>query len=77
VSPPHLKGKQATAANEDEFVTPNSLGKYVYVTIMSLPPERRPTQKPVRKVEESGDLLLAYYPELIRSGKLVKKTEPN
>ena len=40
---------------------------------MSLPPERRPIQKPVRKVEESGDIVLAFYPEFVRSGRLVQK----
>jgi hypothetical protein len=39
----------------------------VYNRIMSLPPEERPMQKPIRKVEQSGDIILAYYPELAKS----------
>ena len=64
-----MKGKQAQAVNDEGCVTPESLGKYVYNTIMSLPQEKRPTQKPIRKVEESGDIVLAYYPELRRTSK--------
>jgi hypothetical protein len=64
-----LKGKQAQAVNDEGCVTPESLGKYVYNTIMSLSQEKRPTQKPIRKVEELGDIVLAYYPELRRTSK--------
>ena len=68
-----MKGKQIGAIDDEGFVTPDSLSKYVYNTIMSLPPEKRPTQKPVRKVEESGDIVLAYYAALIKSGNLAQK----
>jgi uncharacterized caspase-like protein len=45
-----LKGKQAGAIDDEGYVTPDSLSKYVYNTIISLLPEKRPIQKPVRKV---------------------------
>jgi hypothetical protein len=47
-------------------VTVDSLSKYVYNTMMSLPPSKRPKQKPIRKVEASGDIVLASYPQLVR-----------
>jgi hypothetical protein len=72
-----LKGKQAAAVDEEGFVTPDSLGRYVYNAIMSLPPERRSMQKPVRKVEESGDIALAYYPQFRRIGKIDLQTRQN
>jgi Zinc finger, C2H2 type len=72
-----LNGKQAAAVDEDGFVTPDSLGRYVYNSIMSLPPERRSMQKPVRKVEESGDIALAYYPEFRRTEKMDPRARQN
>jgi hypothetical protein len=33
---------------------------------MSLPPEERPMQKPIRKVQQSGDIVLAYYPQFLK-----------
>ena len=47
-------------------VTPYSLGSYVYKAILNLPPKKRPKQKPVTKVEASGDIILAEYPELAK-----------
>jgi hypothetical protein len=32
---------------------------------MSLPPDKKPKQKPIRKVEASGDIVLAHYPNFI------------
>lgn len=61
-----LKGSEG-ALDVNGCVTVDSLSKYVYDTIMSFPPGRRPKQKPVRKVEASGDIILAYYPELVKS----------
>lgn len=61
-----LKGNQAAAIDDKGCVTPDSLSKYVYNTIMSLPPEKRPIQRPVRKVEDSGEIVLAYYPQFVR-----------
>ena len=47
-------------------ITPYSLGSYVYKVIMNLPPKKRPKQKPITKVEASGDIILASYPNLVR-----------
>jgi uncharacterized protein YjbI with pentapeptide repeats len=45
-------------------VTPQSLGKYIYRAIMSLPLDKRPRQIPITRAEESGNIILASYPEL-------------
>ncbi len=58
-----LKGTIESVDKEGN-VTPQSLGKYIFKAMMSLPIEKRPKQKPVTKAEESGDVILAYYPEL-------------
>jgi tetratricopeptide (TPR) repeat protein len=42
-------------------VTPDSLGNYVYKEILNLPPDKRPKQKPIRKTEASGEVILAHY----------------
>ena len=57
-----LRGNEKAVDNSG-CITPDSLGKYVYNTMMSLPIEKRPHQKPVKKAEESGDIILAYYPQ--------------
>jgi tetratricopeptide (TPR) repeat protein len=54
------------AVDSNGCVTPDILGKYVYDKIMSLTPEQGPVQKPIRKVEQSGDIVLACYPHLAR-----------
>ena len=46
-------------------VTPYTLGNYVYRSIMNLPQNKRPKQKPIIKAEAAGDIILAYYPELV------------
>lgn len=51
-----LKGGEG-ALDINGCVTVDSLSKYVYNTIMSLPPGKRPKQKPIRKVEASGDII--------------------
>jgi uncharacterized protein YjbI with pentapeptide repeats len=45
-------------------VTPDSLGKYAYKEIMSLPLDKRPRQKPITKADGSANIILASYPEL-------------
>jgi uncharacterized caspase-like protein len=59
-----LKGEVAEEIDENGYVTVDSLSRSVYHTIMSLPPDKRPKQKPVRKIEASGDIVVAYYPHL-------------
>jgi uncharacterized protein YjbI with pentapeptide repeats len=44
-------------------VTPESLGKYIDKRIVELPGN---AQRPIRKVEASGDIVLAYYPKLLK-----------
>lgn len=63
-----LEGLRGNKSSVDDrgYVTADSLGKYVYNSIMSLPSERRPKQKPIRKIEASGDIVLAYYPQFAR-----------
>jgi len=55
-----LKGGNGEAVNLEGYVTPYTLGNYVYNGITS--EDRR--QKPITKTEMSGDIILAYYPEL-------------
>ena len=68
-----LKGNEETVDNYG-YVTPDSLGRYVYNKIMSLPPEERPIQKPIRKVQQSGDIILAYYPQFLKPRKENSRT---
>ena len=60
-----LSGEDEEAVDKDGNVTVDTLGKYVYNKIMSLPADKRPKQKPIRKVEASGDIILAHYPKFI------------
>jgi tetratricopeptide (TPR) repeat protein len=50
--------------NSNGFVTVDTLSNYIYDKFMELPENKRPKQKPLRKVEASGDIILAYYPQL-------------
>jgi hypothetical protein len=61
-----LRGNEKSVDVEGN-VTPYSLGSYVYRTILNLPAKRRPKQKPITKVEASGDIILASYPNLVKS----------
>ncbi len=54
------------AIDEEGNVTPDTLGKYVYREIVNLPEGKRPKQKPIRKVEAGGDIILAQFPELVK-----------
>jgi hypothetical protein len=60
-----LSGEDEEAIDKYGNVTVDTLGKYVYNKIMSLPLDKKPKQKPIRKVEVSGDIVLAHYPPLI------------
>jgi tetratricopeptide (TPR) repeat protein len=61
-----LKGLRGNTESIDSEgnVTPQSLGNYVIRAIMGLPPDERPRQRPMIKTEESGNVILASYPEL-------------
>jgi uncharacterized protein YjbI with pentapeptide repeats len=61
-----LKGNQNSVDSYGN-VTVDTLGKYVYDSIMSLPEQKRPNQKPIRKLEVGGTILLANFPELAKS----------
>jgi uncharacterized protein YjbI with pentapeptide repeats len=58
-----LKGNTQSVDNEGN-VTPLSLGSYVYKTIRSLSPDKRPKQTPKAMGEGSGNVILASYPKL-------------
>lgn len=68
-----LRGNQKVV---DDYgrITAASLGRYIYNTIMSLSPERRPKQKPIVKMELSGEIILAHYPEYSRNTTPVTPT---
>jgi tetratricopeptide (TPR) repeat protein len=59
-----LSGKEELAIDKDGYVTVETLSKYLYNTILDLPVEKRPKQTPIRKVEASGDIVLAYFPQI-------------
>ena len=59
-----LDGLAGKAVGSDGCVTPALLGKYIYDKIVSLPTEQRAGQRPITKVEQSGDIVLAYYSRL-------------
>jgi hypothetical protein len=71
-----LKGNTESVDNEGN-VTPQSLGRYVYRAIMSLPPEKRPKQTPFTRAEGSGDLILAPHPEFARKAQCVNIKQAN
>ena len=64
-----LKGTEKSV-DSDGNITPYSLGNFIYRSILNLPARKRPKQKPITKVEASGDIILASYPNLSKS-KLV------
>jgi Caspase domain/Bacterial Ig domain len=70
-----LKGTEKSV-DADGNITPYSLGNYVYRSILNLPPKKRPKQKPITKVEASGDIILASYPNLARSREAVRTIGP-
>lgn len=54
-----LKGGNGAAVNEHGIVTPSKLSNYIYQNIPLLK-----QQKPITKTAMSGDIIIAYYPEL-------------
>jgi hypothetical protein len=61
-----LRGNEKSV-DSDGNITPYSLGNYIYRSILNLPARKRPKQKPITKVEASGDIILASYPNLIKT----------
>jgi Flp pilus assembly protein TadD len=58
-----LKGHKE-AVNNDGYVTPETIGKFIHRKIVSLPSDRRPKQTPLSKGEASGEIVLTEYPHL-------------
>ena len=54
-----LKGNAPEVIDKYGNITVDSIGKYLYNTITTLPLHQRPMQKPIRKIEASGDIVLA------------------
>jgi len=55
------------SVDKNGYVTPFTLGNYVDKTIRNLPPDRRPRQKPILKIESSGEVILAYYRQFAKT----------
>jgi len=53
-----LSGEEEEAVDEKGYVTPEKLGSYVFKKMRFL----ETPQKPIKKVEGSGEIYLAYYP---------------
>jgi tetratricopeptide (TPR) repeat protein/streptogramin lyase len=58
-----LKGNKKSVDGSGK-VTADTLGKYVHRAIVNLPPEKRPKQTPIRKIEVGDEIVLAHYPKL-------------
>jgi tetratricopeptide (TPR) repeat protein len=69
-----LRGKEDTI-DANGYVTVDSLSKYVYNAIMSLPSDKRLKQRPIRKIEASGDIILAHYPRSITTLKTISPSK--
>jgi uncharacterized protein YjbI with pentapeptide repeats len=54
-----LKGANGKSVDKDGMVTPESLINYIDSEIDNLPPEKRPQQTPVRKIEVAGKIVLS------------------
>jgi len=59
-----LKGGDGKSVDENGNVTPEKLSNYVIDKLDNLPDNERPKQRPIRKIEASGDIILAEYPNL-------------
>jgi len=57
-----LNGSEPLAVDEHGYITPYSLGKYVYKKMIDFAKDQRPT----RKVDGSGDIFLAEYKHLAK-----------
>jgi len=60
-----LRGNELSVDNNGN-VTAESLGKYVFASVMNRPQDKRPRQTPIRKIEAVGEIILTSYPELRR-----------
>jgi len=62
-----LRIANGAAVDNSGGVTPDSLGKYVYDKVT----DASPNQKPIRKVEASGDTILRIIPILQEPQKMI------
>jgi hypothetical protein len=64
-----LEGLKENELSVDIYgnVTVDTLGIYVYNSITSLSEQKGPKQKPIRKVEAGGNIVLIQYPQLAKS----------
>jgi uncharacterized caspase-like protein len=60
-----LRGKPQSIDNYGN-VTVDRLANYVYDTISSLPPDKKPNQMPIRNVEGGARIILGHYPDLVK-----------
>ena len=65
-----LKGNE-DSVNNDGCVTPDSLNRYIFRKIRSLPLDKRPYQKPSMKSEVSGDIILTLFNLRVMTPKFV------
>ena len=59
------------AMNEYGYVTAGSLAKFIYNGIMSLPVDRRPKQRPVTKMDISGEIVIVHYLQNFTNSKIM------
>jgi uncharacterized protein YjbI with pentapeptide repeats len=59
-----LKGAEGESVDDNGYVTPELLGSYINKKMEELPKIK---QKPIRKIEVTGLLILAYYPNLAKA----------
>ena len=62
-----LDGDREAVDNKGN-ITPDTLGRYVYDKVTST----CPNQKPIRKLESSGDIILATFPEMVEESSGVQ-----
>ncbi len=67
-----LNGEEG-AVDKNGYVTADSLGKFIYNGIMSLPVDTRPKQIPVRKMDISGEIVIVHYLQNSRNGKIMEQ----
>jgi hypothetical protein len=58
-----LKGAEGESVDGNGYVTPELLGSYVNKKMYELPTVK---QKPIRKIDITGEIVLAYYPGLVK-----------
>jgi len=63
-----LKGDEE-AVDAYGNVTAETLGKFVHRSIVNLPPDKRPKQTPIRKIEVGDEIVVAEYPQLAKGKK--------